>query len=161
MSKRRPRTSHTSGKSPEPRCLAAMNPRAPKTNERRPTPRTTNKRKGAGHIGPRSLVPGALLLFAAGNSCVCVHFPALPCQSHFKSVAFQASCQVQAASFAVFTGPCIFLVAQPPSVPTSLVLFYRARKLSAKREPAGFEPVGLEWGGKLPSYLRTNHPSRS
>ena len=77
-------------------------------------------------IHKREAPSSKYLLFAAGNSCVCVHFPALPCQSHFKSVAFQASCQVQAASFAVFTRPCIFLVAQPPSVPTSLVLFYRA-----------------------------------
>ena len=104
-------------------------------------------------IHKREAPSSKYLLFAAGNSCVCVHFPALPCQSHFKSVAFQASCQVQAASFAVFTRPCIFLVAQPPSVPTSLVLFSielnskGGIKLSAKREPAGFEPVGLEWGG--------------
>ena len=103
-----------------------------------------------------------IFTLAAGNSCVCVHFPALPlafpagasCIFQPVPVAF-SSCQLH--SLGTFSPPsCIFFRPQPPYLAPKPFLL---SELLQREVPDIFERQC--WWKLLPSYLRTNHPSRS
>ena len=102
-----------------------------------------------------------IFTLAAGNSCVCVHFPQAAsrissrCQLHFPV----ANCILP------FT-PSQFLPPQTtiPGPETFLLSARDCSKLRQREDPHIFEPVDSArrcWGKLLPSYLRTNHPSWS
>ena len=107
---------------------------------------------------------GELQIFTleVGNSCVCVHFPqpasriSSRCQLHFPV----ANCILR------FTPSPIFFVPQPPNLAPKPFLLSEQTALSFGKERTrtflSRSTVQGGAGGKLlPSYLRTNHPSRS